>query len=487
MDRSIIRRILLLLLFLVFATGAGATTLLPLGSAEYGFLYENLQRLDARSFDRYDFQLGPYQFDRDDFYVGPFESLRDIPTGSLRIFGFAGEDFRTAKESSASSFESLRGGLAAQPNDRLFVYGNFILDEARAKDDTYTGKKWRGLAGDVENAFIHYRTQRWQFMVGRFASFWGMPNSMVLSPRVSLDGFAYSFRWGKLTLSYRLARLDGLNPDKDGTDQFENRYFAGHRLDLQLSRRLRVGFFETVVFGGPGRQVDLYYLNPLIFFHASQLNEGTNDNSFIGFDFAFKPRLGLKLYGQIVIDDFQIDSRDQSDQEPNEIAYILGGHWVDLTPSVDLKIEYSRVTNRTFNQMYPRNRYLYRGELLGGALGNDYDQWQVGVNRWFGNELKASLLFERCRQGQGAVTDEWTMPWLEVDGDYHEAFPTGVVESCNRLAVGFTGFIKNNFFVDIETGIDWLSNYRHIDGERTSLPYARIRLSTFMFSTIGIE
>jgi len=486
MNRSIIRKILLVL-FLTFAAGSCAAELLPLAGPEARFVYEDLQRLDARSLERYDFQLGPYRLDRDDFHLGPFESLRQIPNRSLRLFGFVGEDFRTAKESSASGFESLRGGLAARPSDDLFVYANFVLDEARAQDETYTGKKWRGFAGDVENAFLHYQTGRWQFMVGRFASFWGMPDAMVLSSGVSLDGFAYRFRWGRLTLSYRLARLDGLSPDTDSLDRFENRYFAAHRLDIHLSHRLRVGLFETIIFGGPGRQVELYYLNPLIFFHGSQINEGNNDNSLVGFDLVYKPRLGIKLYGQFVIDDFQIDDRDQNDQEPNETAWLVGGHWVDPTSSLDLEIEYSRVTNRTFNQMHPRNRYLFRGELLGGALGNDYDRWQATVSRWFGHTMKTAVSFVRHRQGEGGVTDDWSTPWLEVEGDYHEPFPTGVVETTHRLAVGFTGFIKSNFFVQLETGIDWLDNYRHIDGDQRSLPYTRIRVSTFVFSSVGVE
>jgi len=487
MNRSILRRFLLVLIFLAFASAGGAVGLLPPGSSEADFVYDGLQRLDARSLDRYDFQLAPYLLDRDDAYLGPFESLRLISDRSLKLFGFAGEDFRSARQSSASGFESLRGGFAAQPNEWCFVFADFVFDEARAKDPNFSGKKWRGLAGEVENAFLHYQTGRWRFTVGRFASFWGMPESMVLAPKVSLDGLAYSFRWGRLTLSYRLARLDGLSPGRDSVEQFENRYFAGHRLDIHLHRRLRVGLFETVVFGGPGRQIELYYLNPLLFFHGSQLNEGNDDNSLVGLDFSYKPKLGLRLFGQLAIDDYQIDNRDQSDQEPNEIALLVGAHWVEPVRSTDLKVTYSRVTNRTFNQIHSRNRYLYRGELLGSAPGNDYDRWEAEIDRWFGPAMRASISFVHHRQGEGRVTDEWSSPWLDVDGDYHEPFPTGVVETIDRVALGFTAFLLNHFFLNLESGIDRVDNYRHIDNDRRTLPYVQFRLSTFGFSRISID
>lgn len=487
MNRSIIYRVLLALLFLIFTASGVSSELLPLGSPEQDFLYERFQRLDVLSLDRYDFQLGPYTLDRDDLHLGPLSPLKDIPLRSLRISAFASESFRGVKESSASSLESFRGAVTARPSDRLFIYGNFVLDEARAQDDAYTGKKWRGFAGGVENAFVQYQTQRFRLTVGRFASFWGLPNSLVLSSKVSLDGFAYRIKWGRLTLSYRLARLDGLNPDQDNVAQFENRYFAGHRLDIHLHRRLRVGLFETIVFGGAGRQVDFYYLNPLLFFHGSQLNEGANDNSMIGLDFAFKPKLGYKLYGQLLIDDFQIDSREQQDQEPDEIGLIVGVHLVDLTPSFDLQLEYSKVTNRTFNQKHERNRYLHNGQLLGGALGNDYDHWSMVFTRWIGREMAVSASAAIHRQGEGGVSDVWSSPWMEIEGAYSEPFPTGVVETSRVFSLGLKGFIGNNFFVDLKAGLDSRSNYQHIDGESRNLPFVSVNLSSFIFTTIDVD
>lgn len=487
MKNSIIYRIFLALLFLIFTVGSIGAELLPLGSPEQEFLYERFQRLDALSLDRYDFQLGPYTLDRDDLHLGPLSPLKDIPQRSLRISAFALESFRSVKESPAASLESFRGAVTARPTDRLFVYGNFILDEARANDESYTGKKWRGFAGGVENAFVQYRTPRFSLTVGRFASFWGLPNSLVLSSNVSLDGFAYRIKWGRLTLSYRLARLDGMNPDQDSTALFENRYFAGHRLDIHLHRKLRVGLFETMVFGGAGRQVDFFYLNPLIFFHGSQLNEGANDNSMIGLDFTFKPKPGYKLYGQLIIDDFQIDSREQQDQEPNEFGLIFGAHLVDMVPSFDLKLEYSKVTNRTFNQMHERNRYLFHGQLLGGALGNDYDHWSLDLTRWFGQFIAASASFDIHRQGEGRVADEWSSPWMEIEGAYSEPFPTGVVESSRVFSVELKGFVGNNFFVDVKAGLDSRSNFQHVDGENRDLPFVSVTLSSFFFATVGVD
>lgn len=487
MKKSVLRRILLILVFLVFPLPLVAVSVLPVGKVEYEFVYDRLERAEALSLDYYPYQLGPYNGDEQWLSFGPFEYLRRLPPQRLVLFSFAGEDFSSAKDRSARGFEFIRGGLAACPFGRMFVYGNFLLDERKAEDENYTGKKWRGLAGGVEEAFVYYRTNPLEITVGRFASFWGPRNSLALTPNGAMDGLGYTVHWGRLALSYRLARLDGLNPDKDSVAQFENRYFVGHRLDVYLSRTLRLGVFETTVFGGPGRQIDLYYLNPIIFFHSSQLNEGMNDNTFLGFDFSFKPRSGCRLYGQLLVDDFQIDKDSQGDQEPDQYGMILGAHIVNLWRSVDLKLEYSRVANWTFNQTLVRNRYLMDGHLIGGALGNDYDRLELNVTRWVGDDMAVSLGFTSLRQGEGRVTDEWTAPWLETDGDYSEPFPTGTVETTRTFSVGFKGFLFDHFYIGAESGIDRVNNYLHADSDDRSLPYVRLNVSTFFSSSLSIE
>ncbi|MFQ5453084.1 MAG: capsule assembly Wzi family protein, partial [Candidatus Zixiibacteriota bacterium] len=441
----------------------------------------------------YNYQLGPYSNNENHFSFSAFSYLQQIPSTELVLFSFAGEEFSSVKDNHANGFESFRGGIAASPHDNIFVFGNFILDERKAEDAGYTGKKWRGFAGGVEDAFVYYKSGSIDILVGRFASFWGPRHSLALSSRNSMDGFEYTFHWGRLALSYRLAKLDRLKLFNDITSATEssdlsiNRYFAGHRLDIFLSKKLRIGFYETIIFGGAGRQLDLYYLNPIIFFHSYQLNQDLNDNTFLGFDFTFKPKPGIKFYGQFLVDDFQIDKKTQADQEPNQYGLIIGTHFIDVAPSFDIKLEYNRITNRTFNQILEHNRYQVNNRLISGAFGNDYDLILVTLNRWFNDHLTVSLVYSYMRQGEGQVTDDWTEPWFDIEGDYSEPFPTGIVERTNGLSIGVKGFAFNHFFFDIETGLNKINNYRHIDTDNRSLPFIKLNISTFLSSSLNVD
>jgi len=466
---------------------ASAGGVLPLGQAEYNFIYDRLERHEIFALDRYDYQCGPYLCSDIDCSVAPFADIQNVPASRLSLFGFIDEDFRSGRFSRPQGFERMRGGGSGEPLNNLFIYSAFVLDERRARDEKYRGKKWRGFAGDVEYAFGSYQTNRVHLLVGRFSQFWGERQSLFLSPERKLDGFAYALKWGNLTVSYRLARLDGLNTDIDAVAQFENRYFAGHRLDMHFSPQFRLGLIETVIFGGVGRQLDLFYLNPIIFYHGSQLNEDVNDNTLLGFDFTYKPARGYKFFGQLLIDDIQLDNKSRGDKEPTEMGILLTGYIADVLPSYDLTMDYSRVTNWTFNQIAPRNRYTIDNNLIGAALGNDYDLSTISLTRWFGTSVNSSLTFRYLRQGEGSIDAIWSEPWITAEGAYTEPFPTGVVEKIAIVSAGLKGFVKTFGFFDIETGIEQIRNQGHVNGKEQTVPFFQLKISTFFSKIISIE
>lgn len=472
---------------LVLCLSIVRSAVLPTGQPEFDFLYDRFERLDALMLDRFDYQIAPYRTDRWSDDLGPFKPLDKIRGDKLLLGVFATEKMRAAKLEKATGFEKLRGMVAGQPLKHLSVYGSFMLDEELARDPNYTGKKWRGLAGNVHQAFIAFNSERFDLIAGRFGGFWGPRRSLLFSTGQNLDGFAYSFRWGRLVISYRLAHLDGLTPERDGVAAFENRWVAGHRYDFHFSPKLTVGLFETVVFGGAGRQLELFYLNPLIFFHGTQLNEGLDDNTMVGFDFSYKPKAGVKIYGQILVDDLQLDNKVASDKEPDQLGILGGAYLADVIEKTDVRFEYSRVSNWMFNQRFERNRYTNDGSPIGGALGNDYDLVELSIIHWLDEYLSVSANLKYWRQGEGRVDAEWTMPWLEVEGDYSEPFPTGVVQKTLTASIGAKGFLYEHFFFSLDAGVDRVRNRFHIEDNNESLPFVNLTISGFLLPSVAID
>jgi hypothetical protein len=209
-----------------------------------------------------------------------------------------------------------------------------------------------------------------------------------------------------------------------------NRYFSAHRIEIKPFRQLDIGFSESVVYGGIGRQIEFYYTNPLTWYHGEQLNKGNDDNTFLSFDFTFYPRNGISLYGEFMVDDFQIEKKSKGDDEPNELGYIGGVYITDpiRNSNLDLSFEYTRINNWTYNQGHTWNRYVNDGKIIGHFLGPDRESLYFSIKKWFVWGGWAQLSYERQNIGEGNVFSDWTDPWLLSTGQYQEKFPTGVVE-----------------------------------------------------------
>jgi hypothetical protein len=428
--------------------------------------------------------------------------IDNLPDSDVRLFSIATERLRIARRERADDLPLLTGGIRYQASEYFGMLMLFNMDRAKAIDPYYTGKKWRGLAGDVETAAIYFTKGGLSMTLGRQRMFWGpQPVNLILSETAEpLDMFSAGYEKGRLKFSFIFARLDQSRPDSSDYLRLpnqtfnDNRYLVGHRLDILFRKNIRLGLFETSIFGGEGRPPELYYLNPLQFFHAAQVNENEDDNTIVGFDLFWMPWRGLGMYGQMIIDDFQFDNKSQGDQEPNEIGWMCGllrtGRIGTLSP--DIKLEYVRIANRTYHQSQPRNRYLYRNELLGHPLGPDADSLSILFRFWPSVKQFTELELSYCRHGEGSIYAPWSEPWVDVTGDYSEPFPTGIVEKSINLAVRLNGYLpltrytSEHIFVTLEGDYSSIKNRLHVESDSGSTARINLSLTWLGYLNIGI-
>lgn len=428
---------------------------------------------------------------------------RGIDSLHLRLFAIGTEKWHTQRNQEDDNLPSLVGGFVYRPFADLAAIGFFNLDRAKAIDPDYAGKKYRGLAGQVETAIMTYRHGRFAAAFGRQRLFWGpQPINLVISKIAEpFDLLTASYHAGRLDFGFLFARLDKSRPDSVDLIRFpgrnfnDNRYMAAHRLDIRIHRHFRLGLFETTLFGGEGRPPELYYLNPLQFFHGSQLNENIDDNTMLGIDYTALLGKGISTYGQLLIDDFQIDDKSQGDQEPNEYGIMAGifktGRIGTFLP--DIKVEYVRITNRTYHQYDPRNRYLFQNKLIGHPLGPDADSLSLILRFWPSKTLFAEVELAYRRHGEGSIFKPWDTPWAKVSGEYDEPFPTGIVEKATLTACRVQGYppfgkyIKNHFFFSLDGGWGELKNCNHIAGKNATTTWLNVSLSWLAFTNLNIS
>ena len=89
--------------------------------------------------------------------------------------------------------------------------------------------------------------------------------------------------------------------------KMNNKYGAFHYLSWDISKRVNLGFFESIIWEGKdslgNRGFDYNYLNPVIFLRPVEFSRGSPDNALLGLSLRVKVGKRTSLYGQLLIDD----------------------------------------------------------------------------------------------------------------------------------------------------------------------------------------
>jgi len=469
----------------------------PVGDKSYGWIYDYLEKLYLRGYLK-EIHLGTKPFYRGEVALSLINLKTKIESEELKLNSFEkwlfselenefepemkklgdkkrvkwGVDFleNTHLSSNRKSifYESFLPYLQADIGDNFSLLCRYSLDEGLAKDSAYTGKVWRGFAGDAAQAYLSFKLPYFNLFLGRENLSWGQSrlSPLLLSPSSPpMDMLKLQGEWSFFKVSSFFAQLDPVTvSDSAGTTKYR-RYLSAHRFSFKVKSFLELGFSETVIYGGKNRWFELYYLNPLLWFHGAQLNADEDDNTFIGLDFNFTPLKRLLFYGELLIDDFQIEKKSASDKEPNELGFSLGlkvGDFLGLKGS-ELNLEYLRINNWTYNQKYPWNRYLFKHKIIGNPLGPDADNLFFSISGYLRKNLEAKISYEFIRRGEGKVTSLWDEPWIYIE-DYKGKFPSGIVEKTNDLRLSLDYNYKNIFRANLSGDFVKISNSKNILG-----------------------
>src|SRR2546428_5105718 len=186
-------------------------------------------------------------------------------------------------------------GITAAPFGVVRSYG--MLSESAASS------RWAlGWAVDSYAAELAAKTDDLDFRAGRLTLGWGpTPAGAGLIFGESAGGFdalQLSFIWHRVRFTKVVGWFDA------------GRSIIGTRMDIPYRPNLRLGFSETVLMDGAPYLP--YAVNPVpiglnpYLWKLLRQPEGIDDNFFIGFDWDWIPRRSLRLFGELLIDDFTV-------------------------------------------------------------------------------------------------------------------------------------------------------------------------------------
>jgi len=409
------------------------------------------------------------------------------PRERVRVGAILEQDFVHRK-----NFSKFRGMYRSQigysPIPEITAFNAINFDQYLGDDPTYTGKRWRGISGYTEQAYIRASlpifshsggngTNRRSLRVlfGRDFLKWGPGTTGQLyfsDAAQPLNQFSFRYRNRWLQYTFVTAQLENVGLPDSLRRQFQtgvaHRFLSAHRLDIRFKNRIYFGISEGVLYGGPDEYLNFAYLNPMVFYHGEQLNKSGSGNTMGSVDISVYPGWKSKWYGTLLIDDIQLEKTGPGDLEPNEIGWLMGVRKADLFGIAGLNLggEYVRITNRTYKTAHPWEWWEYRNKPLGYVLGSDLDHFMVQTSYWSAKNFIATVQWHRIRRGEGRLSRPWDQPWFShsLAEGYHEKFPTGVVETTHRINGSVRYFYCTNLQLLAQLSYESRRNVGNVSG-----------------------
>ena len=251
------------------------------------------------------------------------------------------------------------------------------------------------------------------------------------------------------------AELGVTSPKDSGIakDVLRKKYLAAHYLSFRPAPNFSIGLYEAIIFSRTD-QFELQYLNPIILYRTVEQGLQSPDNAFIGLDLRWDLWKKIRLYGQLMFDEFFFQELiiERRGWWANKYSFQLGAKCFDClgVEQLDIAAEVNVVRPYTYMHLDSAANYSHQFQALAHPLGANFREyllliryqpffkWQldakfmrsnVGLdengNNWGGNLIRSYQ--NRVRnfdnvigQGQEAVTAQ---VFLDISYQlYHNLF-----------------------------------------------------------------
>ena len=235
-----------------------------------------------------------------------------------------------------------------------------------------------------------------------------------------------------------------------GDGSFRTKYMANHYLSYNVTKRLNLGFFESVMWENDNnRGFDLNYLNPVIFYRAIEFSTGARaGNAIIGLSAKYKWSDRFNLYGQWLIDEFSSsDIFGGEGSWKNKLGFQVGAKYFDAFGIEDLhlQLEYNQVRPYAYSHNTITLNYGHNNQSMAHQWGANFREL-VGIARYKKDRYYGHLKMIYGYRGMdyNAFGDNFAYGGDIYTSEENRPFETGV-----RIGQGNT---SNSFYAETEAG-----------------------------------
>lgn len=270
------------------------------------------------------------------------------------------------------------------------------------------------------------------------------------------------------------------------------KYVMSHYLSWNVTPRLNIGLFETVIYGDSARTrgFDLHYLNPIIFYRPIEFEVGSDGgNALIGFNAKYKITDDIHAYGQFIFDEFSL-SRNELGEGCwcNKYGWQLGiKSFNTIISNLTFQTEINSASFYTYSHREVSQNYANSNLPLAHPLGANFIESVSFVryqkDRWTG---KFQLMYALQGLDSSSTTTHFganiNRPFADKDRDtyYGNELLQGIKTATTYadISVGYIINPRSNFHVEL--------GYRY-RGFRPEVEVGNLKSTTDSFIYFGFK
>ncbi|MBR9757390.1 MAG: gliding motility protein RemB [Algicola sp.] len=259
--------------------------------------------------------------------------------------------------------------------------------------------------------------------------------------------------------------LRDVRPDVvDANGAYLNKYMATHFLSWNATKRLNIGFFESVIWAKTeNRSFDINYINPIIFYRAIEFETGQDaGNAILGMSAKYKLSDRVNVYGQFVLDEFsKSDITGGEKSWKNKYGYQLGVKYYDAfkVKNLYLQAEYNRIRPYTYSHNTIALNYGHANQSMAHLWGANFSEavliGRYYYKRWFAN---AKIVFGERGLDFNDGTDNYSYGG-DIFRDYDERpSDTGVTIAQGNKATSLFANLQAGYIVNPSSNLQFFAD-----------------------------
>jgi hypothetical protein len=427
----------------------------------------------------------------------PDTSLTGMRLSEEAFFNLAKGDYKTFKYADKIEFRpTLRSEIGIDVGNHLLLYTDGTIDQTLRDDTLYTGFTKFGLDVLHQQAYVQYSDRYVDLTFGRDYLSWGYGDdgTVLVSPTAgAFDMVSALLKTKIMKFNWFVAQLnqmpdftpDPYNPlesggpsTADSIPPLANRYFTGSRIEFNIGDKVFLGGFQAATFGGPYASINLENTNPVRLNYETTANDGLggSTNNFLGADISvFWPK-NLNFYGNLLIDDWQVDHKTRGDLKPNLYAIEAGVRASNVFESfglsgTDASLQYMMAGNRVYNEYnwVSFEKLMLRNYPIALPYGDDFWDIDLRLSQWLTCDWEIGIEVMHLEHGSSNIYGPYTMPWLTdstitVQTGYKEPFPYGVIQETNLFEASLIYQPQQNLYGKAMVSYSQNRNYQYVSG-----------------------